>query len=1321
MPKAFHHHLRLARRGAWYVVAGVLVAMALVAGLVSQAVLPWAQRHPERIEAWLSARAHRPVRFDHVETQWTRRGPLLRLDGLRIGAGDDAVPIGAAEVLVSQYAGLLPGSSFTELRLRGLELTLQRADDGRWQVRGLPGERTPGGDPFSALEGLGELQVIGGRLRIDAPGLDIRAQVPRIDLRLRVDGQRVRMGARAWMRDGAAPVEARMDFRRDDGDGRGYLAAKQADLAAWSPLLHAAGVMAAGGTGRIEAWTTLRGHRIAQVVVDGDLRALRLQGNAIAPSAAPPRVGFDSVQLRGRWQAIDGGWRFDAPRLRIGDGGHEQVLDGLVAAGGRRPALLAARIDAGPLLAAAALSDRLAPGLRQWLLAAAPDAELRDVSVAGAGGALDVHARIDGLRFAAHGTAPGIGGLAGVLDGDADGMAFEFDPRATLRFDWPAGFGAPHDVRLSGRVAGWRDGAGWRVATPALRVDGAGYGADVRGGLFFQGDGTRPWIGLAARLDDTAVPVAKRFWVRHKMSKATLHWLDTALAGGRLRDGRAVVSGDLDDWPFKPGEHGEPPRGLFEADGRLDGAVVKFQPDWPAADHLDGDVSFVGNGFTVKGHGQIAGVAIPRLEAGIADFGKADLVVDADTRADASKLLALLQHSPLREAHAETLDNLVASGPASATFALDLPLHHEQVAPKLQGQVHLDGAKLGEKRWKLAFDDVRGDAAYDHEGFTAEGLRASHNGLPGRLSLRAGEGHVRDRAQAFEAQVDATLGADELLDHAPELAWLKPHVDGRSPWTVAVSIAKAPAGAAPDAAVPTRLRLQSGLAGTRLALPEPLAKPATATLPTTVQTTLPLGSGDIDVAFGQRLALRARSANDQTGVRVVLGSDRVAEAPPVSGLVASGRTPRLDAIDWVAMTTGGSGKSLPLRRIDVVADDLQLLGGSFPDTRLRVQPSATGTEIQLDGARLAGRLAVPRAERAAITGSFARVHWSVPPKPADAGAPKPAAAPAADDNTMDPASIPALDIAIDDLRFGDAELGKAEVHTRPVAGGLRFERLQARAPKQQVDVTGDWLGRGAAARTRMRVDVHSGDFGALLSGFGYGGRLAGGEGDAHLDASWPGSPAGFALANLQGTLSVAAKDGRLVEVEPGAGRVLGLLSVAELPRRLMLDFRDFFSKGFAFNRIGGNVRFAGGQASSDDMDIDGPAAQIRIRGSADLRAQTFDQHIEVLPKSGNLLAVAGAIAGGPVGAAVGALTNAMLRKPLGEINAKSYRVTGPWKDPKVEVVGRDEPAAPLPAPGPVREGNNVPPAPGKGAQAAAAAATAPPGLPTGASTPSSMP
>ena len=50
--------------------------------------------------------------------------------------------------------------------------------------------------------------------------------------------------------------------------------------------------------------------------------------------------------------------------------------------------------------------------------------------------------------------------------------------------------------------------------------------------------------------------------------------------------------------------------------------------------------------------------------------------------------------------------------------------------------------------------------------------------------------------------------------------------------------------------------------------------------------------------------------------------------------------------------------------------------------------------------------------------------------------------------------------------------------------------------------------------------------------------------------------------------------------------------------------------------------------------------------------------------------VRGAFIGWP--AAVGAAANAVLGKPLGEIGAKTYRVTGPWKDPKVEVISREQ-------------------------------------------------
>ena len=158
MPTSLRRRLRLARRGLGLAVAVTLVVVALVIGVANQ-LLPLAERHPDRVAAWLGERVGRPITFSRMQTEWTRRGPVLQLDGLRIGTADGgggSVAVGDAEMLVSLYAGLLPDTPFSELRLRGLDLTLERDAAGRWQVRGLPGQQAPGDEPLAALEGLGE-------------------------------------------------------------------------------------------------------------------------------------------------------------------------------------------------------------------------------------------------------------------------------------------------------------------------------------------------------------------------------------------------------------------------------------------------------------------------------------------------------------------------------------------------------------------------------------------------------------------------------------------------------------------------------------------------------------------------------------------------------------------------------------------------------------------------------------------------------------------------------------------------------------------------------------------------------------------------------------------------------------------------------------------------------------------------------------------------------------------------------------------------------------------------------------------------------------
>ena len=1262
--------LRMTRRALVFAVVLLLLVMAL-AGVAASQLLPMLERHPEQVEAWLGGRAGYPVRFDALETEWTRRGPLLRLDGLRIGEGDDAVSIGAAEVLVAQYGGLLPGRSLTELRLRNLELTLVRDDDGRWRVRGLPGQDT-GRDPFTALERLGELQVIGASLTVDAPWHGLHAVIPRIDVRLRVDGSQVRAASRAWMDGEGVPLRAAARFDRDSGDGRLYAGMDGGDLDAWSPLLRMGGIAVEDGHGRAEAWADLRDSRIGSLAARLDLEGVGLRGAARGDDA-PMRVAFDDVEAGFEWTRADAGWRVDVPVLRVAADGREWRSGNVAVQVGSHVALAAERIEAAPLLRVLALSDRIGQDARDWLARADANAVLADVAMAGSDAAgVQGRARVESVRFAPVGDRPGLDGLGGELLADGHGLVFGFDPGAPLRFDWPSGFGVVHEVALRGEVSAWQQGGGWQVQAPALRVDGDGYGVDLRGGLLFQGDGSRPRIDIAARLDEAAIPVAKGFWVRYLMPEQAVEWLDAALVGGRMVNGRAVVSGDLDDWPFDAAS-GHASTGLFHAQAELADATLKFQPDWPAAERMQGTVRFIANGFDFHGGGEIAGVGVEQLEAGIADFGRAELAVSTRTASDAGRVISMLQQSPL-SVHA--LEGMRADGAMEGNFAMVLPLHGSDAGPRIEGRAQLAGVQAAIPEWELALDNVRGALEYDEHGFLAPQLSAWQSGRPGVLTLRAGTGHVRADANAFEGELRAGLEASELLARAPQLDWLGPHVSGRSTWTVGVAMPREGGGGQPH------LLLQSELVGTGLDLPEPLRKAPAVPLPARIHIPLPLGEGDIGVQLGQRMALRAHAGDGPPAVRVVMGGGEV-EAP-VEGLVVQGRARELAALEWAGLVAaagspeGGHeaspGPALELRDVDMVVDRLLLAGGSFGGVHVAAAEGDGGTLLKFSGEAMAGTLNLPGADNAALEGHFERLHWQR--QPAAAGSESDTAAKTEAEvpgDGPDPTLIPPIRLSVADLQVDQARLGNATLQTSRIPGGMRIEQLETQSPLHHLTVSGEWTGRGEQALTRTQTRVASGNFGQLLEGLGYRGHLRGGDGRLELTASWPASPAGFRAELLEGHMQLLVKDGQIVELEPGAGRLLGLLSIAELPRRLSLDFRDFFNRGFAFNRIEGDIHVESGSARSDGLVMDGPAATIHIAGRTDLRARTYDQTVEVLPKSGNVLTAVGAIAGGPVGAAVGAMANAMLRKPLSGLGATTYRITGPWDDPQVDVARRDPP------------------------------------------------
>jgi len=301
----------------------------------------------------------------------------------------------------------------------------------------------------------------------------------------------------------------------------------------------------------------------------------------------------------------------------------------------------------------------------------------------------------------------------------------------------------------------------------------------------------------------------------------------------------------------------------------------------------------------------------------------------------------------------------------------------------------------------------------------------------------------------------------------------------------------------------------------------------------------------------------------------------------------------------------------------------------------------------------------PRDGVDALTGDFQRLYW-----PSGRIA-------SADTGNPDPTAMPPLRLRVEDLRFGDAQLGRARLDTYPTPEGLHVERLETDSDMLKLSATGDWTAIGGSSRSRFALAFESEDLGRMLDALSFAGLVAGGETRASIIANWAGSPAAFGLEKIDGTLGIEVGSGRFLDVEPGgAGRLLGLISLAELPRRLILDFGDLFGEGLEFNSIQGSFTLANGVATTDDLKIESSSAGIRVRGRTLLIEERYDQTIEVLPKSSSILPALGALAGGPAGVALGALAQAIFKSPMQKMGRTQFRVTGPWSSPQVEVIER---------------------------------------------------
>ncbi len=258
-----------------------------------------------------------------------------------------------------------------------------------------------------------------------------------------------------------------------------------------------------------------------------------------------------------------------------------------------------------------------------------------------------------------------------------------------------------------------------------------------------------------------------------------------------------------------------------------------------------------------------------------------------------------------------------------------------------------------------------------------------------------------------------------------------------------------------------------------------------------------------------------------------------------------------------------------------------------------------------------------------------------------------------------------MHFSANDFSWDGREFGNVQATLTKHDDGISLDQLSATNPSFTVKGQGEWRGKDAGLGS-IEGSLTSTDVQATLAQLGYAGVISAKSGQVDFDLHWVGAPTADAMRDMTGHVKVAIDKGQLLSVKPGAGRVLGLASIAALPRRLFGDFSDVTDKGLAFDTARGDFDFHGGNAYTDNVLIKGPAAEIGLIGRIGLKNKDYDQTAVVTGSISNTFPIAGALAGGPVTAAVVLLFTQVFKQPLNGLTRAYYRITGGWDNPTIE-------------------------------------------------------
>lgn len=1265
------------RRGFRLTLAALAVLLvSLVLGLLAlRLLLPHWDGLAAQIEQRAGAALQRQVHLESLQIGWSGWAPELVARNVRV-EGRDSAPLLAGELGVS----LDPIRSLRArrpvlraARLADVSLNITRDADGRWDVHGwrFGGRGTVAADWARQFAGMERLQITDGTLHWEdaLTGVQTGLFVDRVGLHADAAGLRL-AGRGSFLPEAGGPVYVGIQVPPTGPDPLElYLEAQDLQLPYWTRLT---GWVQRGpqGTTSLRLWADMENGRVRRLQGDHHSRL-------ILTAQDPPRV--QEIGHRFRWRRD--GARAESHWSAITPGAGDLRLEYHGSLPGQPPdriTVAAAGIDIRKFA-------RPAAGLRLF-----DDRGFARLGEMDPHGALEqlylvlehgdrgwrvklADAFLSGLSVDASGDLPAFGGLDLALQWSGERGALALDS-AGLDLAIPTLFADPLWAdRLHAKIGIETSPAGWGVEIDLLQLENEDAAIEGRGSIEL---GEAPHVDLGLEILRADGGRVSRYLPVRKLPANTYRWLADSIQAGTITGGSMVFRGNPADFPFDDGE------GLFHLQASIEDGILEYRPGWPEARGLSGTLIFHNAGFRAEqASGQILDSAVSDTEVIISNMLRQPKVeIRGQTRGSLGDLKAYVERAGIAGNLGPYLAGVEPGGVGELDLALAIPLQRGSGEPvRVSGQLRVRDGGLELPKSGIHLGAIDGVVRFDPvSGVRGRGITAQLHGERIELDFRRDAAGQRTLVEARGRQPFAPWTGDRTK--------LLESVRGTAHWDAEIVV---------DARGDSRLELFSDLEGVQLDWPAPLAKTTGTRRPLRIvwplaQVRESRGLVDFDDVFAASVRLAPGQGQDPGTLRaaaVALGHHRPAVPPlPERGIDLRARLESADVDAWQRLlqslgpADGPSGAAeglQPFRAEIEVVEGLRWRGHALPGLMARLEPTGHGMQLAFDSDWLQGQAWSVPDEPSAEPGlgrwhvHLDRLHIDTWAGAAGARANVSAAAPG------DPRAWPGVDLRVADLRLERLRLADVEVDLKPGDDGLEIGRLRAVSPTEGValDGSGSWrVMPDGATESRVVAEVSGSDWGQGLGSMGISSALEQGQGSGRLSLSWPGAPYAPDIARLQGRVEIDVTQGSLREVEPGAGRLLGLVSLDLVPRRLRLDFRDVYTQGLVFDRMSGEALLDGGDLFLPELQIQSPSALVRVSGRTGLVARDFDQSIVVVPRLRSTLPIVGALLGGPVTGVVVLLVERVLGigDQVEEAARVEYFVTGPWSDPEVKARVRAE-------------------------------------------------